>query len=103
MPEYVQDSVEDMRYILNLMSDVRFACLQGSCTKEEAFEMITWRQLKQHVKPIILINTNNYWKPFCALVENVEHRGFAHGDPIQYFKVAPDPLSAIGILTPTSG
>ena len=41
MPEYVQDSVEDMRYILNLMSDVRFACLQGSCTKEEAFEMIS--------------------------------------------------------------
>ena len=100
---HVVDSMHTRKRLMFDLADAFVILPGGLGTIEEAFEMITWRQLGQHVKPIIFINTNNYWQPFCALVQNVEHSGFAHGDITQYFKIAPDPISAIRLLTTTSG
>ena len=41
----------------------------GIGTLEEAFEVLTWKQLKRHNKPIIIINTENYWSPLDALIK----------------------------------
>ena len=41
----------------------------GIGTLEEAFEVLTWKQLKRHNKPIIIINTDNYWSPLDTLIK----------------------------------
>ena len=46
----------------------------GTGTLEEIIEVLSWKILKLHNKPIILLNFNNYWSPllkqFDKLVEN---------------------------------
>ena len=47
-----------------------FAILPGGRgTLDEAFEIITWRQLGLHDKPIILVNIDSYWDPLLILLK----------------------------------
>ena len=50
----------------------------GFGTLDEAFEVITWKQLNTHKKPIILFNQDGYWDKFVALTENIIGHGFAN-------------------------
>jgi uncharacterized protein (TIGR00730 family) len=55
-----------------------FAILPGGLgTLDEAFEIITWRQLGLHDKPILLIDSGGYWRPFRDLLAHVVEGGFA--------------------------
>jgi uncharacterized protein (TIGR00730 family) len=55
-----------------------FAVLPGGIgTLDETFEIITWRYLGLHDKPIILINNKGYWQPFLAMIDHVIASGFA--------------------------
>ena len=55
-----------------------FAVLPGGFgTLDETFEVLTWRQLRLHDKPIILIDVEGYWQPFLRLVEHVVGQGLA--------------------------
>jgi uncharacterized protein (TIGR00730 family) len=55
-----------------------FAILPGGLgTLDEAFEIITWRQLGLHDKPILLIDSGGYWRPFRDLLAHVIEGGFA--------------------------
>ena len=56
-----------------------FCILPGGVgTMEEMFEIITWRQLHLHNKPIIILNTQGYWDPLIALLDRMIDAGFAH-------------------------
>ena len=55
-----------------------FAILPGGLgTLDEAFEIITWRQLGLHDKPILLIDSGGYWQPLRALLAHIVDSGFA--------------------------
>ena len=48
-----------------------FVILPGGCgTFEEAMEIITWKRLDLHNKPICLANLWSYYDPFVAQFEN---------------------------------
>jgi uncharacterized protein (TIGR00730 family) len=49
----------------------------GFGTLDEAFEMLTWRQLRLHDKPILFLNIEGYWTPFGKLVDQFVAEGFA--------------------------
>jgi len=56
-----------------------FCILPGGVgTLEEMFEIITWRQLHLHNKPIVLLNAAGYWQPLITLIDNMIGEGFAH-------------------------
>lgn len=96
--------VESMHVRKQMMFDLcdAFIVLPGGLgTIEEMFEMITWRQLGRHEKPIVLISTNDYWKPFEDMVQRVVDNDFAHGDAETYFSIAPDAGTAIDLLSRT--
>ena len=41
----------------------------GVGTLEEFFEVLSWKQLQIHRKPIILFNLNNYWSQLIELID----------------------------------
>jgi uncharacterized protein (TIGR00730 family) len=48
-----------------------FVVLPGGVgTLEEVIELMSWRRLDLHKKPIIFLNINNFWKPFFDLIEH---------------------------------
>lgn len=54
-----------------------FAVLPGGLgTLDETFEIITWKQLRLHDKPIVLVDIANYWKPLAGMVEHMIKEGF---------------------------
>jgi len=95
---HVVDSMHTRKRMMFDLSDAFIALPGGLGTLEEVFEMVTWRQLGRHTKPIVLISTNDYWQPFDALVNRVVENDFAHGDAHSYFTTVPDPGIAIDLL-----
>lgn len=49
----------------------------GLGTLDEAIEIITWKQLHLHDKPIILLDLDGYWGTFLKLIEDAVAMGFA--------------------------
>lgn len=97
---HVVDSMHTRKRMMFDLSDAFFVLPGGLGTLEEAFEVITWRQLGRHEKPIVLISTRDYWQPFADLVERVIEEDFAHGNPDDYFSIEPTPAAALTAAFP---
>lgn len=57
-------------------SDAFIALPGGIGTLEELVEQLTWSQLGQHTKPIVVANIANFWDPFLALLEHMRNEAF---------------------------
>jgi uncharacterized protein (TIGR00730 family) len=54
-----------------------FVALPGGIgTLEELVEQLTWAQLGQHRKPILIANLNGYWEPLLAMLEHMTAHAF---------------------------
>jgi uncharacterized protein (TIGR00730 family) len=62
----------------------------GMGTLDETFEILTWRQLHLHHKPIILVNQYGYWQPWLDLAGHIIGQGFARPDTAALFSVVDD-------------
>lgn len=72
--------VSDMHTRKRMMverSDAFIILPGGLGTLDEAFEIITWKKLKLHNKPIIIFNQAGYWDPLLSLIDRTIKDGFA--------------------------
>ena len=54
-----------------------FVALPGGLgTLEELVEQMTWAQLGRHKKPILILNSERFWDPLCALIDHMENLAF---------------------------
>jgi uncharacterized protein (TIGR00730 family) len=54
-----------------------FVALPGGIgTLEELAEILTWAQLQQHARPVILLNTLGYWSSLISLMDEMKRDGF---------------------------
>lgn len=70
---------EDMHERKMLMFDraEAFVALPGGIgTLEELVEQLTWIQLGQHEKPILLANISQFWQPLIDLVDHMREEKF---------------------------
>ncbi|MGA0234135.1 MAG: TIGR00730 family Rossman fold protein [Alphaproteobacteria bacterium] len=74
--------VPDMHTRKRMMFDLAQAIVAmpgGFGTMEEIFEVITWKQLGRHNKPIIFFDTDQgFWQPMMKLIDHLEDQGFLH-------------------------
>jgi uncharacterized protein (TIGR00730 family) len=83
----VVGSMHERKRVMFEMSDA-FAVLPGGLgTLDEAFEMITWKQLRLHDKPIVIVNVDGYWDKLVALIDHVIDSGFARPSARRHFRV----------------
>jgi uncharacterized protein (TIGR00730 family) len=55
-----------------------FAILPGGIgTLDETFEILSWKQLGLHDKPIFLVDVEGYWGLLRGLLDHIVERGFA--------------------------
>jgi len=80
--EIVVDGMHERKAKMFELSDAFVVMPGGIGTLDESIEIITWKQLQQHNKPIVFVNINGYWDPFLALIAQVIKTGFGH-DKIQ--------------------
>jgi uncharacterized protein (TIGR00730 family) len=70
----------------------------GYGTFEELLEIVTWAQLRLHAKPIVLINTANYWDRFLTFLDSAVAAGFLKPQNRALLQLAPDARSAVSFV-----
>lgn len=102
IPEHLQDwevghmGVQDLEVVKSMhsrkarmcaLSDA-FCILPGGLgTLDETFEIVTWRQLRLHDKPIVIANLDGYWTPLLALIDHQSKAGFIRAENHALFQV----------------
>ncbi len=65
-----------------------FVVLPGGLgTLDETFEIITWKQLGLHDKPVIIVDIAGYWAPLRHLIDHVIAEGFTSREALGFFRV----------------
>ncbi len=59
----------------------------GPGTLDELFEILTWRQLGLHDKPIVLANLDGYWEPLLALIDAIIGNGYVGRHFMRFYTV----------------
>lgn len=87
---HVVENMHVRKYAMFERADAFVVFPGGFGTMDETFEVLTWRQLGIHNKPIIIANIDGYWDPFLALVDGMIARNFAKPSNRDLFTVVSD-------------
>lgn len=74
---HIVDSMHTRKRMMAERSDAYVVLPGGFGTLDEAFEIITWKQLGLHEKPIIIFDDGGFWQPLATLLNNLVAEGFA--------------------------
>ncbi len=72
----VVENMHQRKHLMFMKSDAFVALPGGLGTLEEFVEQLTWAQLEQHQKPIVLANIDGYWDPLLSLFAAMRKEGF---------------------------
>lgn len=81
----VTENMHERKKVMYMNSDAIAVLPGGAGSLDEFFEVLTWRQLMLHAKPIYLLDTQGYWQPLVQMVDHVIKAGFADKSLASYF------------------
>ncbi len=85
---HVVDSMHTRKRMMVDKSDAFIILPGGFGTLDEAFEIMTWRQLGMHQKPVVFLNVNNYWDKLFDLVDHIATEKFSGAESRNLFSIA---------------
>lgn len=73
----ITETMHERKKVMLMNADAVVVMPGGAGSLDEFFEVLTWRQLGLHQKPIVLLNVAGYWDPLKTLMHHVVDTGFA--------------------------
>ena len=73
----VTETMHERKKVMFMNSNAIIVLPGGAGSLDEFFEVLTWRQLGLHEKPVFLLNTDGYWAPLLDMIDHVIVEGFA--------------------------
>ena len=95
----IVNTMHERKQLMFERSDAFIVFPGGFGTMDEMFEIITWKQLRLHEKPVIIYNQEGYWNPLIALMSNIIDNQFAKAETYDFYKVVDtldDIIPALG-------
>jgi uncharacterized protein (TIGR00730 family) len=86
----VTETMHERKKVMFMNADAIVMLPGGAGSLDEFFEVLTWRQLGLHAKPILLLDTEGYWAPLDALLSHVVAEGFAEPGLLDFVTRLPD-------------
>lgn len=86
----VVGSMHERKRMMFEASDAFVTIPGGLGTLDETIEIITWRQLGLHDKPVIILDQDNYWQPLLDLLGHTVEHGFASEGIHRLYRVVED-------------
>lgn len=80
----ITENMHERKKVMYMNSDAIVVLPGGAGSLDELFEVLTWRQIGLHSKPIYLLNTDGYWDPLLALTQHVVDEGFADASLLDF-------------------
>ena len=87
---HVIDTMHERKNMMYEIADGFIIMPGGLGTLDETMEIITWRQLGLHRKPIIIANLHGYWDHMLLLFQNIIDEGFMHHGHTGHFEHVDD-------------
>ena len=90
--------VETMRVrkaIMDERADAFIALPGGVGTLEEVIEILSMKQLGLTEKPLVFVNTNNFYDGLISNLQNMVSLKFAKLSTLELFAICPNPSSAL--------
>ncbi len=94
----ITENMHERKKVMFMNSDAIVVMPGGAGSLDEFFEVLTWRQLSLHSKPIYLLNTAGYWDPLIGLVDHVIAEGFADASLRGFVSVVGDVPALVAAL-----
>lgn len=95
---HVVETLHQRKALMAELSSGFIAMPGGVGTLDELFEIITWRVLDLHAKPIGLLDTDGYWAPLVGLLDHMVAERFLDAPSRDVVLRAPDPASLLDAL-----
>lgn len=84
--------------LMESLSDAFVVLPGGFGTLDEFFEILTWRQLGLHNKPIFIINIDGYFDGLVQFTQNAIKHDFIHKESLSLFHICDDLDSCLAQL-----
>ncbi len=94
----VTKDLHERKMLMFQRSDAFVALPGGIGTLEELVEQLTWVQLAHHEKPVVIVNTDRYWRRFLDLLEQMRAEGFIRTGLEPTFHVLDDAEAVVPFL-----
>jgi len=99
----VVETMHERKQLMVDRSDAFVILPGGIGTLDEFFEIVSWRQLRLHDKPIIVVDQLGYWSEMIGVIDKLVAEGFAqqaHRDAVVVVSTIEDALEAAGKAPP---
>ncbi|MEP3295124.1 MAG: TIGR00730 family Rossman fold protein [Pseudoruegeria sp.] len=94
----ITENMHERKKVMYMNSDAIVVLPGGAGSLDEFFEVLTWRQLGLHTKPIFFLNPENYWGPLGDLMNHMVDQGFADNSLKSFYEFHDDVSSLIEAL-----
>ncbi len=89
------DSMHTRKQLMFDRADAFVSMPGGLGTLDETIEVVTWRQLDLHDKPILIVDVGGWARGFVAAMETAISDGFADLATRELYDIVPDVASAL--------
>lgn len=84
---HTTETMQERQQYMADLSDAFIVLPGGLGTLAEFFEIITWRHLGIHDKPVFVLNAFGYWDLLLEMLEKAGEEKFLYKDPAALFTV----------------
>lgn len=84
---HIVDSMHIRKQMMVDRSDAFIILAGGLGTLDEFFELLTWKQLGLHDKPVVVVNINGYWDKMLQAINHIADIGFMRDEDRGLFTV----------------
>jgi uncharacterized protein (TIGR00730 family) len=91
----VTTDMHERKKLMFQHSDAFVALPGGIGTLEELVEQLTWLQLGQHSKPIVLVSVEGFWEPLRALFNHMRGEAFIRPDMEVKYAIVDSPAKVL--------
>lgn len=94
----ITETMHERKKVMLMNADAVVVMPGGAGSLDEFFEVLTWRQLGLHSKPILLMDVKDYWRPLQALLTHVVERGFADASMLGFVQSGASAEEVMALL-----
>ncbi|NTU58340.1 MAG: TIGR00730 family Rossman fold protein [Chlorobiaceae bacterium] len=84
---HVVETMHERKMMLTEWADAFVILPGGFGTLDEFMEILTWKHLGHHRKPIILLNTNGFWDKLLLFFEQIASEGMVGGEYKRFYQI----------------
>lgn len=88
---HVTPDLHARKKMMVAMADAFVVLPGGLGTLDETFELLTWRQLGLHAKPLFFLDAKQFWQPLRWMLDRLIETGFCRPAHANMYRFLDDP------------